>query len=295
MVKKIFLMLAVAFSLMKVHAQRYDSYQHNGEIGASIGLANYFGDLNPSEKFNRMKFSGGVHYQYYLNNYFGLRASINYARLGYSDVYNSNPTYKTRNLSFNTDIWEFAVAGTFNFFRFLPGIKEYRFTPYVTAGVGAFNYNPFTYLNVNGSDQKVYLRPLGTEGQNSTTMHDGKKYGSMAVAIPLGVGVKYALNENWNIFAEVNYRLTTTDYIDDVSSSYAGAQAFQANTYSGTTRDLWYASQLQDRSAIANNGTAIGTKGYQRGNGTGKDSYLTFQVGVSFNLNGYKCPPPSQN
>lgn len=86
----------------------------------------------------------------------------------------------------------------------------------------------------------------------------------MAVAIPLGVGVKYALNENWNIFAEVNYRLTTTDYIDDVSSSYAGAQAFQANTYNGSTRDLWYASQLQDRSAITNNGNAIGTKGYQR-------------------------------
>ncbi|MFT4203582.1 MAG: DUF6089 family protein [Chitinophagaceae bacterium] len=276
-----------------IKAQMYESYQHKGEIGVGIGVGNYFGDLNPHENFKRMRPAVNLYYQYYINNYVGIKLSGLYTRLGNSDVHNKDSAYLVRNLSFNTDVWELTLNGTFNFFKFLPGIEGHRFTPYISAGVGIFNYNPFAYLNVDGKNEKIYLRPLGTEGQKSTTPHDGKKYGSVALAFPLAFGVKYAVTENWNVFAEVGYRFTTTDYLDDVSTTYAGAAAFQASNYNGTTKELWYAQQLQDRSGevVAE---PIGNAGYARGNSRAKDSYLIGLIGVSFNINGYKCPPSRQ-
>ena len=53
-----------------------------------------------------------------------------------------------RNLSFNSNIWELALQGDFNFFRFMPGEPGFNFTPYITLGVGAFSYDPFAYLRI---------------------------------------------------------------------------------------------------------------------------------------------------
>ncbi len=86
-----------------------------------------------------------------------------------------------RNLSFNSNIWELALQGDFNFFKFIPGSEYFRFTPYITFGVGVFNYDPYAYYQ----GQKVFLRPLGTEGQGSAAYPDRKTYGSMAVCFPL--------------------------------------------------------------------------------------------------------------
>jgi hypothetical protein len=38
--------------------------------------------------------------------------------------------------------------------------------------------------------------------------------------------LKEAFNENMNVFAEIGYRFTNTDYLDDVSTTYAGPEAF---------------------------------------------------------------------
>ena len=94
-----------------------------------------------------------------------------FTQLGYSDVYNTQNEYDhRRNLSFNTNIWELTLQGDFNFFKFIPGEARYRYTPYVTFGIGIFSYDPYAYYQ----GQKVYLRPLGTEGQG-TAAYPGPK------------------------------------------------------------------------------------------------------------------------
>ncbi|WP_431212499.1 DUF6089 family protein [Puia sp. P3] len=66
--------------------------------------------------------------------------------MGYSDKYNkSNEFMYRRNLSFNSNIWELALQGDFNFLKFIPGSAYNRFTPYITFGVGVFNYDPYAY------------------------------------------------------------------------------------------------------------------------------------------------------
>jgi hypothetical protein len=267
-------------------AQGYtDSYQQQGEIGIGLGAAHYFGDLNTNASLKRPKFSGGLFFRKALSNYIGIKVAFNYAKLGYSDRLSDNEAQRIRNLSFNTDIYEGTISGEFNFFRFYPGLPGSNFTPYVSLGAGIFNYNPYAYLN----NQKYSLRELGTEGQGSNVpgYENRKPYGSIAMCIPLAFGFKYAISENWNVFTEVGYRFTTTDYIDDVSTTYA-PDAFPALP----TGEQSVAFQLQDRSGAVT-ATPIGIKGRQRGNSTQKDAYVIWHVGLSFNLSSYRCPSPS--
>ncbi len=67
---------------------------------------------------------------------------------------------------------------------------------------------------------------MDTEGE---TFYKGRKaYGTMAVCIPVGMGVKYAVTDKVNMSFEIAYRFTTTDYIDDVSTTYVGIDKFPA-------------------------------------------------------------------
>jgi len=252
-----------------------------GELGIGIGAAHYFGDLNPRLRLNRPKFASSLFFRKNFGNYIALRVSGSFAQLGYSDKYNTyNYFMYHRNLSFNTNIWEFAVQGDFNFFRFMPGDKDFNFTPYITLGVGAFSYDPYAYLN----GQKIYLRQLGTEGQGSPLYPDRKPYGTMAICVPVGVGFKYSLNERINVGIEILYRFTTTSYIDDVSKTYVNPAAFPPNPDGSPSNALL----LSDRSYEL--GTPIGIPGRQRGSGNQKDSYVTGLIYVSLNLQSYKCP-----
>ena len=100
-------------------AQQEESYV--GELGFTVGGAHYFGDLNTHGRLNAVKPSVGIYYRKYFNDYVGARAHFRFMQLGYSDVYNTNEFQRRRNLSFNTNVFELAVQGDFNFFRFEPG------------------------------------------------------------------------------------------------------------------------------------------------------------------------------
>ncbi|MFT4153877.1 DUF6089 family protein [Parafilimonas sp.] len=285
---KLLLFIALLYcSIGFGQSQLYNSYKSEGEFGIAVGAGHYFGDLNTRAAINRPKFSGGVYYIKQFNNYIGLKLSADYAFLAYSDIYSKNATQRARNLSFNTNVWEGALSGYFNFFRFIPGVSGYRFTPYLSLGIGVFSYDPYAYLQ----GTKYFLRPLGTEGQNADSGR--KQYGTMALCFPLTLGFKYSINENMNVFAEVGYRFTNTDYLDDVSTTYAGPDAFMTTNSDETTEVDYPAYYLQDRSYET--GTSIGVKGRQRGNSTQKDSYVLFHLGVSFNISSYKCPTPSSS
>ncbi|MBX9782211.1 MAG: outer membrane beta-barrel protein [Chitinophagaceae bacterium] len=255
---------------------QYEGFKHEGEFGIQLGAAHYFGDLNPTARLNRPKIAGGVFFRKQINDYVAFRVAANFAQLGYSDVYEKNNEFrKRRNLSFNTNIWELLLQGDFNFFKFNPTNPDERFTPYLTFGAGVFGFNPYAYLG----NTKYFLQPLGTEGQGSSFYPSLKPYSTTAIAYPLGMGVKYAINESANLHFEVLYRFTSTDYLDDVSGTYAGAFAFKPGSP---------ASFLQDRSYET--GTPIGRAGNQRGFNKQRDQYVTAMVGITINFTSYRCP-----
>jgi hypothetical protein len=175
------------------------------------------------------------------------------------------------------------LRGDFNFFRFLPGDRDFNFTPYISLGVGAFSYDPYAYLQ----GQKYFLRPLGTEGQGSNLYPDRKPYSSMALCIPFGVGIKYALNDRFNIAFEITHRFTNTDYLDDVSKTYVDPAVFPPipPAVDNSTNPAYL---LSDRSYEL--GDRIGIKGRQRGIDTNKDQFVTAMIYFTINLQSYKCP-----
>jgi hypothetical protein len=273
--KKLFAILIIAIAFNTRARAQYEAVQE-GEYGVTIGAAHYFGDLNNRAAVNRPKIALGAFFRKQFGNYTALRITAHFAQLGYSDQYSQNEFQRRRNLSFNTNIFELALRGDFNFFKFIPTDPAHSFTPYATLGVGVFSYDPYAYLN----GEKIYLRPLNTEGE---TFYKGRKaYGTMAIAIPIGFGVKYAVTDKVNVSFEISHRFTTTDYIDDVSTTYIGIDKFPSPNPPSV------AAILQDRSFET--GDLIGVEGRQRGFSKQKDQYTIAEIGISFNITSYRCP-----
>jgi hypothetical protein len=254
-------------------------FYSSSEWGFQLGGSTYFGDLNPNYGMKYIRPGGGVFYRYQFNPYIDLRAVVNYTKVGYDDAFSNNDFQKQRNLSFRSNILEVAVIGEFNFFWFETGNREHRFTPYLAGGIGAFYFEPTAQY----SGRSYKLRLLGTEGQN-TKEFAGRKYKPYSICFPVGAGFKYWIRPGMNFSFEVLNRFTLTDYMDDVSNTYIGADHFISDPMRPSV-----ASRLQDPS-LPVNGTKLGRAGKQRGNNATKDQYLMVQLSLSFQLKTYKCP-----
>ncbi len=181
------------------------------ELGAFVGGSYYLGDLNPALHFNQTQFSYGVVGRYNANNRWAFKASWYRGMLKGDDL--KTKAIDNRDLNFQTVVNDFSVVAEFNFWDYFTGSKKSNYAPYIFGGASMFTYNPRT---LDG----VALRPLGTEGQN--VGFDGRSpYGSIGFAIPFGVGFKYSVSERVGLGFEWSMRKTFTDYIDDVSTTYA--------------------------------------------------------------------------
>jgi hypothetical protein len=274
----VFGLIITAACLFSRKAVAQNELQYVGELGISLGGAHYFGELNTRGAINRPKPSVGLYYRKYMNDYIGIRAHGRFMQLGYSDVYNTNEFQNRRNLSFNTNLWELALQGDFNFFRFEPGSLYERFSPYLTGGASIFYFNPYTYLG----GVKYYLQPMRTEGQGTSLYPGRKPYSLVSYAWLIGGGFKYNISRRVNVGLEALYRFTQSDYLDDVSTTYVGAAVFP--TVEGQPS---VAAQLQDRSGVK--GTPIGVAGRQRGNSRDKDQFVTLELTISILFTSYNC------
>lgn len=176
-------------------------------LQVNTGLMNYGGDLRTSFfTFNQSQLTAGANIIYRVNN-FGLRAGLTYGNIKADDKFSE------RNLSFKSVVTEFNFCLEYDF---LSADKERKFIPYIFAGIGFYHYNPYTIYN----SQKVYLRPLSTEGEGLPVYPDRKVYSLTNFEDPFGMGIKYKLSSNFLIGIEFNSRLLYTDYLDDVSKKY---------------------------------------------------------------------------
>ena len=186
------------------------------EIGLFAGVSNYYGDLqdNLFPEYG-YKPNMGVFYKWFMHPRIGLRFGANYTRLTAADSLSNIPVKKLRNLRFETGLFEMHGGIELNLLGV--DVDRAKFSPYVFGGVGFFYYNPYTD-GLNG--EKVFLRPLSTEGQGIPTYPDRKQYSLFNLAFPIGGGLKFFVGKTLMITTEIGFRYTTTDYIDDVSKSY---------------------------------------------------------------------------
>lgn len=177
------------------------------------GLINYQGDLNPNSfTFKNSNLATGIIIRKPLNRWFTVRGGINIGNIEAADR-NNRDYLQQRNLSFYTSIKEAYLGLEVTILDMSIG----RFTPYIYGGIALFQFNPWTYDKYG---VKTYLKPLSTEGQGIAQYPEQKPYNLTQLALPIGIGAKYAVSDNFSIGIEFNQRKSFTDYIDDVSSNY---------------------------------------------------------------------------
>lgn len=215
-------------------------------IGFSVSALNYYGDLAPMPKrlstdisFTRPGFAFsfthrfGPRYSLMAQFMFGTLRGSDAESAKSSDLDNGIFRYQ-RNLSFRNQIKELSVVGVFDLFENTGTyMSRVRWTPYVFVGLAGFISNPqgkAPELDLNGNPLPeagdwVNLRKLGTEGQfadlpTTAVNHGIKPYKAFQVAIPFGIGARFKLNEVFDIAADLSFRYTFTDYLDDVSGNF---------------------------------------------------------------------------
>jgi hypothetical protein len=188
-----------------------------------VGITGYNGDLT-QKLFSTHTFgpAGGFNIKYNLNYLVSLRAGFLYGSVQGSDRYNTQADLKKRNLNFFTNITEGNLCLEINLLE-----PQYFWAyPYLFGGVGVYHFNPYTY---DKTAHRVYLQPLGTEGQGLPAYPDRKPYALTQVCIPFGGGFKMNLSKDFDLVYELSGRYLFTDYLDDVSTTYVNAQALMAN------------------------------------------------------------------
>lgn len=219
--KKILLFAAMLAFGSAANAQYSDNYF---EVGAMLGTSNYFGDIHAAPfKLKAMQPAVGIFGRYSIGKWVSIKAGFNYGRLSGNDENNTREELKLRNLNFRSPLYEGYVQGEWNLLGYHPRALERPFSPYIFAGVGVFHFNPKGKVPSTG--ELVALQPLGTEGQ-TVGYNDRKPYKRTQICVPLGVGIKWAINSRWGLGLELGFRKTFTDYIDDVSLNYVPSTEF---------------------------------------------------------------------
>lgn len=250
--------------------------QAHHELGLIGGVANYYGDLNDdifTDNGDTYRAMGGVLYKYFMSPHVGIRLGLTYSKITAADSLSDALVRQQRNLSFTSDLFEFHTALELNL---LPvDIGRAHFSPYVFAGLGVFYYNPYT---MGRRGEKVFLRPMSTEGQGVPMYPDRKEYSLVNVSFPIGGGFKFFVGETFVINTEIGFRYTNTDYLDDVSKSYVNLDTLQA--YRGKQAvDMSY----RGNEVLTWDGNYPNYK-YQRGDSKANDWYWFGGISISVYL-----------
>ncbi len=242
--EQIILLMLIVF-VSTSFGQRSKKYKrHSGpnqEIGLSLGVSNYNGDLawkgnipiftesNPAA----FRPAGGLFYRNNFTNFTSFKASFGIGELfGDDSQTNGDPARINRNLHFRSIVADVALMLEWNIAPYRIGDKKKMFTPFIGIGVAGFYFNPQAQLNGRWVD----LQPLGTEGQG--ILPGTKKYSLFQFAIPASIGVKANITRKIALSLDIQYRYTFTDYIDDVSSfTYVDPEIFYNNYISAIASD----------------------------------------------------------
>ena len=190
--RKLLLMLMVLLPAARMSAQ--DDPQYRMEIGAGVGTVSYEGDFNGNVLKNMRPMFSAL-WRYNFDPYKDLRLSATYGKLKGSskDVDTYYPDYATEEYSFNRNLLDVSLVFEYNFWPYGTG-RDYRgakrLTPYIYGGIGATSAS-------GGGSKSVFT-----------------------ANVPIGLGVKYKLNERMNLGLDWGIHFSLSDELDGVKDPY---------------------------------------------------------------------------
>ncbi|WP_299758994.1 DUF6089 family protein [uncultured Pontibacter sp.] len=198
----LFLQIGSVFFGSDVNAQTSQPVT-TSEIGIGIGGANYKGEIAPNYRFLNNQPAVTVFYRRDMSNALTLRGGL----MGSHRIVNDNtfsdeafddrPFHAYRQAELRLSLLELSGVVEYNFLDYYDRTQSPRLSPYVFVGVAGLLYNK--KLNFAGNESKEFDT-------------------DMTVAIPFGVGLKYALSTHWNLGLEFGARKTFTDKLDHLTT-----------------------------------------------------------------------------
>ena len=263
------LLLCCALALT-AHAQK------GLELGASVGVGHYFGDLNTDFSLNDPGLAASAMARYNFSNRWALRVGGAFTRVSASDADSRNIFERARNLDFRSNVFDGALGMEFNFLQYEHGSRDRFYTPYLFAGLLVSHFQPQAELD----GTFVNLRDFGTEGQFT-----GEEYFTTSLGIDYGIGLKLDLSYEWSLNFEANARYLFSDYLDDVSGTYPDLD--ELRRLRGPD-----AVALSDPSILIDgvSDVRLGETGRQRGNPSDNDQYAAIKVGLFYYFGDLRCP-----
>ncbi|MCX2745230.1 DUF6089 family protein [Mangrovivirga sp. M17] len=263
-IKRVLLfILFISFIVIELDAQSFYGLRRDRpwQVTFGGGVSTYYGDLKEGRWIDdNINISVGGMYK--INQHLSLRSELTYFRLSGDDRDSRNETsIRERYLSFRADNFELNVQAVVYFFN--NGLSYYirpPFNIYAFGGIGAFYSNPKAEIE----GEWYALRPVETEGVSYSPIHANFNG---------GLGVTAKINYRMSLMAEAGWRITTTDYIDDVSTQYIDQSNFPTQT------EKWLADMRPYRA-----GLEPWEAGHIRGNPSENDGYMFIQLKLQYYL-----------
>ncbi|MEM6316268.1 MAG: DUF6089 family protein [Bacteroidota bacterium] len=245
-------------------------------LGLLVGGSNYQGDLASTElsvitQQTDVAFGGFLRYQF--NESFSLKLQLVQSTLRADDANSSIEALRQRNLRFFSPILDTSLR--LEWYPFVAN-SEYQqsFLPYVSLGGSYFTFNP----QAEYEGRTYELQPLRTEGQGLASFPDRQPYSLSSGSLVGGVGFKIPLNEDLTVGLDVSFHYAFTDYLDDVSTTYADFEELATNVGLISAQIAYQVDdffELEDLSPLPNT---------VRGNPKTNDFFMVAGVTLSYYL-----------
>lgn len=251
--------------------------QYNMDAGFSVGVSNYLGDIGggintrrdfvADMKLSQTHLASSGFFRYRFDKHFAVKGTLAWARISGDDKLSENPARNARNLNFRNDVFEFNAQAQYIFYEVYGLGRSFRhednFRMYIGLGAGLAYHNPKTTYN----GEYVALRPLTTEGV---------EYSRFTAVIPATGGFCFTFDKQYRIGFDLTWRTTFSDYLDDVSTSYADPSDLP------NAQSIELANRTDELSDVSPAFAENFTPGNKRGDASHNDSYLTSSVEFSY-------------
>ena len=196
MKKSLLIILLAIVAVLPAAAQQYKY-----EIGPTLGMTGYLGDVSTSNVFKKPGFTVGGQFRYVHNTRWAFKANLNYAYISGDSKNDATRFPDEETYDFKSNMIDLGLTAEFNFLNFGkgPAYKKLKpISPYMVAGVG------FVFAMCDGN--------------------------AASFTIPIGAGVKYKFKDRLNLNFEFTMRKEFSDRIDGLSDLYGIKHNFAKNT-----------------------------------------------------------------
>jgi len=273
--------------------ERYEGmpFKPHSSVSFGAGSSNYVGDLVPvgglfSVAAQTIRWNVGLQYTRHLSRHFSGNVQVSYIRIAGDDNYfSSTGAFEgnyLRNLHFRNDVKELSVSAVYEPMGNAENLsKRPLLSPYLYLGVAGFTHNPVArQIILPGTTTPTLGSWVDLQAQNT----EGADYSLVNLSIPFGFGFRYKIGAQVDLGFDFGYRVSLTDYLDDVSDSRSTVLA-STSFFTSRNGEAFAANTLVNRIPLSTTTTAPIYS-------TGPDQYFTTQIRLIYHIkNKIDCPP----